>query len=58
MPDLPPATSPRESELFSPASLCLPVASVEATAPALTVALPLAWALPLSLALTVVLALP
>src|SRR5206468_4191779 len=39
LPVLPPATSPWESELFSPASLCWPVDFVSAAAPALALAL-------------------
>src|SRR5882672_6495917 len=50
LPDLPPATSPRESELPSPASLCLPVATI--TVLAFELPFPLLSPLPLSLALT------
>jgi hypothetical protein len=47
-PVLPPATSPRESELPSPDSLCLPLAATVVEAPALSLVslLPLLLALP------------
>jgi hypothetical protein len=47
-PLLPPATSPRESELPSPDSLCLPLAATVVEAPALSCVslLPLLLALP------------
>jgi hypothetical protein len=42
-PLLPPATSPRESELFSPDSLCLLFAATSADAPALLLLSDLPW---------------
>lgn len=50
LPDLPPATSPRESELPSPASLCWPEATI--TVLDFELSFPLVSPLPLTLALT------